>query len=128
MITMYPKLERPIAGKGRKDISYQLATDGYRFAQFKFHYRLNGPDVHDGENILVPLANIYLRLNYDVEFDTAYIPNVLFENINYLMEHNKMFGKKTPIKMLDVLEEYNDKNINTMREYKDFFDKIKNTL
>jgi hypothetical protein len=67
-------------------------------------------------------------LNYDVEFDTAYIPNVLFENINYLMEHNKMFGKKTPIKMLDVLEEYNDKNINTMREYKDFFDKIKNTL
>ena len=125
MITIYPTLERPIAGKGRKDISYQLATHGYSFAQFKFHYILKVPD---GEDILVPLANIYLCLNYAVEFDTAYIPNVLFENINYLMEHNKMFGKKTPIKMLDVLEEYNDKNINTMREYKDFFDKIKNTL
>ena len=134
MITMYPKLERPIAGKGRKDISYQLATHGYSFAQFKFHYRLNGhdgpdgPDSPDGEDILVQLANIYLRLNYDVEFDTAYIPNVLFENINYLMEHNKMFGKKTPIKMLDVLEEYNDKYVDTMREYREFFDKIKNAL
>ena len=128
MITIYPKLERPIAGKGRKDISYQLATDGYRFVQFKFHYRLNGSDGPDGEDILVQLANIYLRLNYDVEFDTAYIPNVLFENINYLMEHNKMFGKKTPIKMLDVLEEYNDKYVDTMREYREFFDKIKNAL
>ena len=39
-----------------------------------------------------------------------------------------MFGKNMPIKMLDVLQEYNDKNINTMREYKDFFDKIKNAL
>ena len=131
MITMYPKLERPIAGKGRKDISYQLATHGYSFAQFKFHYRLNGPDGPDGpddEDILVPLANIYLRLNYNVEFDTAYIPNVLFENINYLMEHNKMFGKKTPIKMLDVLEEYNDRHVDTMSKYREFFDKIKNAL
>jgi hypothetical protein len=128
MITMYPKLERPIAGKGRKDISYQLATHGYSFAQFKFHYILNGPDGPDGEDILVPLANIYLRLNYDVEFDTAYIPNVLFENINYLMEHNKMFGKKTPIKMLDVLEEYNDRHVDTMSKYREFFDKIKNAL
>ena len=44
------------------------------------------------------------------------------------MEHNKMFGKKTPIKMLDVLEEYNDKYVDTMREYTEFFDKIKNAL
>jgi hypothetical protein len=125
MITIYPKLERPIAGNGRKDISYQLSTDGYSFSHFRFHYILKVPD---GEDILILLANIYLRLNYDVEFDTEYIPNVLFENINYLVENKKMFGKKTPIKMLDVLEEYNDKYIITMSEYKVFFDKIKNAL
>jgi len=67
-------------------------------------------------------------LDFDEELDNAYIPNVLFENIKYLMENKKMFGKNMPIKMLDVLQEYNDKNINTMREYKDFFDKIKNAL
>lgn len=131
MITIYPKLERPIAGKGRKDISYQLSTDGYSFCHFRFHYILkasDGPDGPEGEDIFVQLANIYLRLNYDVEFDTAYIPNVLFENINYLMENKKMFGKNMPIKMLDVLQEYNDRHVDTMREYKDFFDKIKNAL
>lgn len=131
MITMYPKLERPIAGKGRKDISYQLSTDGYSFCHFRFHYILkesDGPDGPEGEDILILLANIYLRLNYDEEFDTAYIPNVLFENINYLMENKKMFGKKTPIKMLDVLEEYNDEYIITMSKYRELFDKIKNAL
>jgi len=125
MISMYPKLERPMAGKGRKDISKQLVSDGSTFAQFSFSYILKVPD---GEDILFTLANIYLRLNYDVEFETEYIPNVLFENIIYLVENKKMFGKNVPIKMLDVLDEYNNKHIDTMREYKVFFDKIKNAL
>jgi hypothetical protein len=125
MISMYPKLERPIAGKGRKDISNHLATDGRTFAQFSFSYILKVPD---GEDILITLFKIYLRLNYDVEFETEYIPNILFENITYLATNKKIFGKNNPIKMLDVLDEYNNKHIDTMREYKVFFDKIKNAL
>jgi hypothetical protein len=125
MISMYPKLERPIAGKGRKDISNHLATDGRTFAQVSFSYILKVPD---GEDILITLAKIYLRLNYDVEFETEYIPNILFENITYLATNKKIFGKNNPIKMLDVLDEYNNKHIDTMREYKVFFDKIKDAL
>ena len=134
MITMYPRLERPRQGKGRQDISYNFYTGTinlpygmfYNYATFNFSYILK---VTVGEDILIPLAtHIQIRLDFDEELDNAYIPNVLFENIKYLMENKKMFGKNMPIKMLDVLQEYNDKNINTMREYKDFFDKIKNAL
>jgi hypothetical protein len=134
MITMYPRLERPRQGKGRQDISYNFYTGTinlpygmfYNYATFNFSYILK---VTVSEDILIPLAtHIQIRLDFDEELDNAYIPNVLFENIKYLMENKKMFGKNMPIKMLDVLQEYNDKNINTMREYKDFFDKIKNAL
>ena len=134
MITMYPRLERPRQGKGRQDISYNFYTgtinrpDGmfYSYATFNFSYILKFPV---GEDILIPLAtHIQIRLDFDEELDNAYIPNVLFENIKYLMENKKMFGKNMPIKMLDVLKEYDNKKITTMMEYKDFFDKIKNAL
>jgi hypothetical protein len=134
MITMYPRLERPTQGKGRQDISYNFYTGTnnrpggmfYSYATFNFSYILKVPV---GEDILIPLAtHIQIRLDFDEELDNAYIPNILFENINYLMENKKMFGKNMPIKPLDVLKEYDNKNITTMMEYKDFFDKIKNAL
>lgn len=127
MLTMYPKIERPKIGNGRIDISYHLATDGYTYGHLNFHYILKVPN---SEDLLFKLSSIYIYFNLDYmnDIDAAYIPNTLFDNIRYLVENKKLFGKNMPIKILNVLNEYNDKRINTFEMYKDFFDKIKNAL
>jgi hypothetical protein len=77
----------------------------------------------------VPLIHIITPLSFpNQDIDSAYIPQILFDNINYLVRNKKLFGKSVPIKPLNVLIEYNNTTLDTMEKYMDFFDKIKNAL
>ena len=79
--------------------------------------------------ILVPLIYIRVPLSFaNQDIDAASIPQILFENINYLMRNKKLFGKSMPIKPLDVLVEYHNKTLENLEQYIDFFNKIKNAL
>jgi hypothetical protein len=44
------------------------------------------------------------------------------------MRNKKLFGKSMPVKPLDVLVEYNNKTLENIEQYIDFFNKIKNAL
>jgi hypothetical protein len=125
MLSMYPRLQRPTYGQGRRDISYH-AEQEYNGISMIFQYILKIPNQ---ENILVPLIHIITPLSFpNQDIDSAYIPQILFDNINYLVRNKKLFGKSVPIKPLNVLIEYNNTTLDTMEKYMDFFDKIKNAL
>ena len=125
MLSMYPRLQRPTYGQGRRDISYH-AEQEYNGISMIFQYILQIPNQ---ENILVPLIHIITPLSFvNQDIDAAYIPQILFDNINYLVRNKKLFGKSVPIKPLNVLIEYNNTTLDTMEKYMDFFDKIKNAL
>ena len=125
MLSMYPRLQRPTYGEGRRDMSYHTLPE-YNHITMVFQYIHIIPDQ---ENILVPLIYIRVPLSFaNQDIDAAYIPQILFENINYLMRNKKLFGKSMPIKPLDVLVEYNNKTLENLEQYIDFFNKIKNAL
>jgi hypothetical protein len=125
MLSMYPRLQRPTYGEGRRDISYHTMTE-YNHITMVFQYISITPDQ---ENILVPLIYIRIPLSFaNQDIDAAYIPQILFENINFLMRNKKLFGKSMPVKPLDVLVEYNNKTLENLEQYIDFFNKIKNAL
>ncbi len=125
MLSMYPRLQRPTYGEGRRDMSYHTMTE-YNHITMVFQYIHIIPDQ---ENILVPLIYIRVPLSFaNQDIDAAYIPQILLENINYLMRNKKLFGKSMPLKPLDVLVEYNNKTLENLEQYIDFFNKIKNAL
>jgi hypothetical protein len=125
MLSMYPRLERPTYGEGRRDISYHTMSE-YNHITMVFQYIAITPDQ---ENILVPFIYIRIPLSFEnQDIDAAYIPQILFENINFLMRNKKLFGKSMPVKPLDVLVEYNNKTLENIEQYIDFFNKIKNAL
>jgi len=125
MLSMYPRLERPTYGEGRRDISYHTMPE-YNHITMVFQYIVITPDQ---ENILVPFIYIRIPLSFaNQDIDAAYIPQILFENINFLMRNKKLFGKSMPVKPLDVLVEYNNKTLENIEQYIDFFNKIKNAL
>jgi hypothetical protein len=125
MLSLYPRLQRPTYGEGRRDISYH-AEQEYNGISMIFQYILIIPDQ---ENILVPLIHIKTPLSFaNQDIEPAHIPQILFDNINYLVRNKKLFGKSVPIKPLNVLTEYNNTTLDTMEKYLDFFDKIKNAL
>jgi hypothetical protein len=125
MLSMYPRLERPTYGEGRRDISYHTMPE-YNHITMVFQYIVITPDQ---ENILIPFVYIRIPLSFaNQDIDAAYIPQILFENINFLMRNKKLFGKSMPVKPLDVLVEYNNKTLENIEQYIDFFNKIKNAL
>ena len=125
MLSMYPRLQRPTYGEGRRDMSYHTLAE-YNHITMVFQYIHIIPDQ---ENILVPLIYIRVPLSFaNQDIDAAYIPQILFENVNYLMRNKKLFGKSMPLKPLDVLVEYHNKTLENLEQYIDFFNKIKNAL
>lgn len=125
MLSMYPRLQRPTYGEGRRDISYHIVQD-YRFMTIVFQYIVKIPRQ---ANILVPLINIKLHYAFfNQDIDAEHIPQIVIDNINFLVRNNKMFGKSMPLKPLNVMIEYNNTYINTMEKYLDFANKIKNAL
>jgi hypothetical protein len=125
MLSMYPRLLRPAYGKGRRDISYHNVQE-YQYIAIVFQYIAKIPGQ---ENILVPLINIKIPYSFaNQDIDAAHIPQILFENINFLVQNNKIFGKSMPLKPLNVLTEYNNTTLDTMEKYLDFSNKIKDAL
>jgi hypothetical protein len=77
----------------------------------------------------VPLIHIRIPYSFpNQDIDAAYIPQILFDNINFLVRNKKLFGKSMPIKPINVLKEYNNTTLDTMEKYVDFFNKIRNAL
>lgn len=129
MLKMYPRLQRPAYGDGRKDIDFQATAETMNYITLKFFYKLKIQGNNDMKGLLVPITSTKIRLSYpDQDIDPSFIPQILLENIVIIIRDNKMFGKNIPIKPLDVLLEYNGTTINTMEQYMDFFNKIKNAL
>ena len=125
MLSMYPRLERPTFGEGRRDISYHTVRE-YQYIAIVFQYIVKIPDQ---ANILVPLIHIRIPYSFPNEdIDAAHIPQILFDNINFLVRNKKILGKSIPIKPLNVLLEYNNTILDTMDKYMDFSNKIKNAL
>ena len=125
MLSMYPRLQRPTYGEGRRDISYHTIQE-YNHVSIVFQYIAIIPDQ---ENILVPLIHIRIPYSFpNQDIDAAYIPQILFDNINFLVRNKKLFGKSMPIKPINVLKEYNNTTLDTMEKYVDFFNKIRNAL
>ena len=125
MLSMYPRIIRPTYGNGRRDISYHNVQE-YQYIATVFQYIAKIPGQ---ENILVPLINIKIPYGFaNQDIDAAHIPQILFENINFLVQNNKVFGKSMPLKPLNVLTEYNNTTLDTMDKYLDFSNKIKNAL
>jgi len=137
MEKLYPTIKKPKAGEGRSDIIMEITLhEGgfYLIPQFRltFKYILKIPN---GLNILVNLIYISIPTIFNEDIEPEYIHQYLFNNIKLLHKNNKTFGKKRPIKPLDVLLEYDgrliyniSRLINNYNTYKDFFDKIKNAL
>jgi len=126
MTLLYPKIQRPKLGEGRRDISIDVSPsfNGTRAVTFKFQYIIK---LHN-RSLLVPIISFTIPLNFNVDVEPAYIQQYLFDNIVHLSRNKKLFGKNMPLKPLDVLLEYNNETLNNYDEYKDFFDKIKNAL
>ena len=125
MLSMYPRIIRPTYGNGRRDISYHTVQE-YHYIAIVFQYIAKIPGQ---ENILVPLINIKIPYGFaNQDIDAAHIPQILFENIKFLVQNNKVFGKSIPLRPLNVLTEYNNTTLDTMDKYLDFSNKIKNAL
>jgi len=134
MEKLYPTIKKPKAGEGRSDITMEIVfVDNNRDKVYiNFKYILKMPN---RLNLLIELIKIIISINFPArlpnfngDIDAAYIHNYLFDNIKLLHRNNKTFGKKIPLKPLDVLKEYNGRLINNYDDYKDFFDKIKHAL
>ena len=134
MEKLYPTIKKPKAGEGRSDITMEIVfVDNNRDKVYiKFKYILKMPN---RLNLLIDLIKIIISITFPTrlpdfngDIDAAYIHNYLFDNIKLLHRNNKTFGKKIPLKPLDVLKEYNGRLINNYDDYKDFFDKIKHAL
>ena len=134
MEKLYPNIKKPKAGEGRSDITMEIVfVDNNRDKVYiKFKYILKMPN---RLNLLIDLIKIIISITFPArlpdfngDIDAAYIHNYLFDNIRLLHRNNKTFGKKIPLKPLDVLKEYNGRLINNYDDYKDFFDKIKHAL
>ena len=134
MEKLYPNIKKPKAGEGRSDITMEIVfVDNNRDKVYiKFKYILKMPN---RLNLLIDLIKIIISITFPArlpdfngDIDAAYIHNYLFDNIKLLHRNNKTFGKKIPLKPLDVLKEYNGRLINNYDDYKDFFDKIKHAL
>jgi hypothetical protein len=125
MLSMYPRLQRPTYGEGRRDISYHTVQE-YQYMAIVFQYIAKIPGQ---ANILVPLIRIKIPYGFaNQDIDAAHIPQILLENISFLVRNNKIFGKNMPLKPLNVLTEYNNTTLDTMDKYLDFSNKIKNAL
>ena len=127
IILMYPGIQRPKISVGRKDIYLKfLHIHSTTVITFEYKVKIN--------NIIitVPLINITVPSNFDIDVEPAYIQQYLFDNILQLNKTKKTFGKNALLKPLPVLLEYNDtpliKPLYNYYQYKDFFDKIKNAL
>jgi len=134
MEKLYPTIKKPKAGEGRSDITMEIVfVDNNRDKVYiKFKYILKMPN---RLNLLIDLIKIIISITFPTrlpdfngDIDAAYIHNYLFDNIKLLHRNNKTFGKKIPLKPLDVLKEYNGRWINNYDDYKEFFDKIKHAL
>ena len=134
MEKLYPTIKKPKAGEGRSDITMEIVfVDNNRDKVYiKFKYILKMPN---RLNLLIDLIKIIISITFPTrlpdfngDIDAAYIHNYLFDNIKLLHRNNKTFGKKIPLKPLDVLKEYNGRLINNYDDYKEFFDKIKHAL
>ena len=125
MLSMYPRLQRPTYGEGRRDISYHIVQE-YQYIAIVFQYIAKIPGQ---ANILVPLIRIKIPYGFaNQDIDAAHIPQILLENISFLVRNNKIFGKNMPLKPLNVLTEYNNTTLDTMDKYLDFSNKIKDAL
>jgi hypothetical protein len=125
MLSMYPRLQRPTYGEGRRDISYHIVQE-YQYIAIVFQYIAKIPGQ---ANILVPLIRIKVPYGFaNQDIDAAHIPQILLENISFLVRNNKIFGKNMPLKPLNVLTEYNNTTLDTMDKYMDFSNKIKDAL
>jgi hypothetical protein len=125
MLSMYPRLQRPTYGEGRRDISYHIVQE-YQYIAIVFQYIAKIPGQ---ANILVPLIRIKVPYGFaNQDIDAAHIPQILLENISFLVRNNKIFGKNMPLKPLNVLTEYNNTTLDTMEKYMDFSNKIKDAL
>ena len=125
MLSMYPRLQRPTYGEGRRDISYHTVQE-FQYITIIFQYIAKIPGQ---ENILVPLIRIKVPYGFaNQDIDAAHIQQILFENIKFLVRNNKIFGKNMPLKPLNVLTEYNNTTLDTMDKYLDFSNKIKDAL
>ena len=125
MLSMYPRLQRPTYGEGRRDISYHIVQE-YQYIAIVFQYIAKIPGQ---ANILVPLIRIKIPYGFaNQDIDAAHIPQILLENISFLVRNNKIFGKNMPLKPLNVLTEYNNTTLDTMEKYMDFSNKIKDAL
>jgi hypothetical protein len=121
---LYPTIQRPRFGEGRKDIVFNFVDipNGIMSINFNYIFKI------DNENISVPIITIKIPLRFNIDVEPAYIQHYLFENISHLNKTKKTFGKDLLLKPLPVLLQYNGKTLNDYSQYKDFFDKIKNAL
>ncbi len=132
MKLLYPNIKIPKIGDGRSDIIVETNNnddDEYEEnMDYKFSYKLN----LEKTTILIHLLTISIPYNFNVEVESAYIQQYLFENITYLIKNNKLFGKGMPLKIIPTLKEYIGRSIiftsDEYDEYKVFFDKIKDAL
>jgi hypothetical protein len=130
MKILYPNIEIPKIGNGRSDIIVEINYIGQENREnYIFKYKLN---LGNEKNILINLLSFSIPYNFNVEVEPAYIQEYLYENITYLEKNNKLFGKGMPLKIIPGLKEYIGKNIVFSRynykEYKVFFDKIKDAI
>ena len=131
MKILYPNIEIPKIGNGRSDIIVETNNNDDEYEEnmdYKFNYKLE----LEKTTILIHLLTISIPYNFNVEVESAYIQQYLFENITYLIKNNKLFGKGMPLKIIPGLKEYIGRSIiftsDEYDEYKVFFDKIKNAL
>lgn len=125
IILLYPTIQRPKFGEGRKDIAFNFVyiPNGIISINFNYIFKIKN------ENISVPIITIKIPSIFNVDVEPDYIQQYLLDNILRLNKTKKTFGKNTLLKPLPVLLEYNGKTLyDYYSEYKVFFDKIKNAL
>ncbi len=131
MKLLYPNIKMPKIGNGRSDIVVETNNNDDEYEEnmdYKFNYKLE----LEKTTILIHLLTISIPYNFNVEVESAYIQQYLFENITYLIKNNKLFGKGMPLKIIPTLKEYIGRSIiftsDEYDEYKVFFNYIKNAL
>lgn len=125
MMVLYPGINRPTAGLGRKDILYKKFLGEHNIMYIFFKYIVKVPN---SSSLLVELIHIQIPLVYEIEFPPEYLPQILFDNIDMLIANNKVFGKSFLLKTMEAFTESNNKRFLDFAAYKYFFDKIKNAV
>lgn len=116
MVKLFPSIKAPV-NQGRNDIRFTTIKID-EINNLYFDYIIKRPK-HDDISIRI----LHIQISISDEFDVAQL--TLIDNIEKLLRKNKIFGRKIPLKIMDIFKNYHNLNrpLN-LDEFRQFYNAI----